>query len=53
MRNSKLILLVENNGAETMLIKHAPKYLQVSEQLLHTVNGKEASEYLRTGLDFE
>jgi len=49
MRNSKLILRVENNGAETLLIKRAPKYLQVSEQLLHTVNGKQAPEYLRTG----
>ncbi len=49
MRNSKLILRVENNSVETMLIKRAPKYLQVSEQLLHTVNGKEASEYLRAG----
>ncbi len=49
MRNSKLILRVENNGVETMLIKRAPEYLQVSEQLLHTVNGKEASEYSRTG----
>ena len=51
MRNSKPILLVEDDLADVMIVKRAMKELEVTNELVHTSNGKEALEYLRNGGD--
>jgi CheY-like chemotaxis protein len=46
MRNSKPILLVEDDSVDAMMVKRALKDLNVTNLLVHTPNGKEAFEYL-------
>jgi CheY-like chemotaxis protein len=48
MRNSKRpILLVEDDQIDAMTVKRALKDLNVSNELVHKVNGREAIEYLK------
>jgi len=47
MRSSKPILLVEDDRIDAMTVKRALKDLKVTNQLVHTVNGEEALDYLR------
>jgi CheY-like chemotaxis protein len=46
MRNSKPILLVEDDSVDVMMVKRALKDLNVTNLLVQTPNGKEAFEYL-------
>jgi CheY-like chemotaxis protein len=46
MRNSKPILLVEDDNVDVMMVKRALKDLNITNLLVHTPNGKEAFEYL-------
>jgi len=48
MRNSKPILLVEDDRVDTMTVQRAFKDLKVTNPLVCTVNGEEALEYLRS-----
>ena len=41
------ILLVEDDNIDAMAVKRAIEDLKVANQLVHTVNGEEALEYLR------
>ena len=47
MRNSKPILLAEDDSVDTMTVKRALKELKVINELVCTTNGEEALEYLR------
>ncbi len=47
MRNSKPILLVEDDLVDAMTVERALKDLNVTNPLAHTLNGEEALEYLR------
>ncbi|MBW8041370.1 MAG: response regulator [Planctomycetes bacterium] len=47
MRNTKPILLVEDDRIDAMTVTRALKDLMVTNQLVHTVNGEEALHYLR------
>ncbi len=47
MRNSRPILLVEDDRIDVMTVERALKDLKVTNQLVPTVNGEEALEYLR------
>lgn len=47
MKNSKPILLVEDDRLDAMTAKRAFKDLNVTNPLVHSVNGEEALEYLR------
>jgi CheY-like chemotaxis protein len=47
MRNSKPILLVEDDRVDAMTIKRALKDLNVTNLLVHTLNGEEALNHLR------
>lgn len=47
IRSSKPILLVEDDRIDAMTVKRALKDLKVTNQLVHTVNGEEALDYLR------
>jgi len=47
MRNSKPILLVEDDSVDAMTVKRAFKDLKVLNSLVHTTNGEEALAYLR------
>jgi CheY-like chemotaxis protein len=47
MRNSKPILLVEDDRVDAMTVKRALKDLKVTNLLVHTLNGEEALNYLR------
>jgi len=47
MRSSKPILLAEDDSVDTMTVKRALKDLNVTNQLICTINGEEALEYLR------
>jgi CheY-like chemotaxis protein len=47
MRNSKPILLVDDDRADAMLFKRAFEDLKISNSLVHSANCKEALEYLR------
>jgi CheY-like chemotaxis protein len=49
MRNSKPVLLVEDDSVDAMTVKRAFKDLNVANPLAHTLNGKEAFEYLTGG----
>ena len=49
MRNSKPILLVEDDRVDAMTVKRALKDLKVENPLAHSINGEEALEYLRSG----
>ena len=46
MRNSRPILLVEDDRVDAMMVKRAFKDLNITNLLVHTPNGKEAFEYL-------
>ena len=46
MRNSKPILLVEDDKLDAMTVKRALKDLDINNQLVCTANGEEALEYL-------
>ena len=48
MRNSKPILLVEDDDVDVMTVKRAFNDLEVTNQLVSTGNGEEALEYLRS-----
>jgi len=47
MRNSKPILLVEDDSIDAMTVKRALQDLNVTNPLVHKGNGEEALEYLR------
>jgi len=47
MRNSKPILLVEDDSVDAMTVKRALKELKVTNDLVRKANGEEALEYLR------
>lgn len=47
MRNSKPILLVEDDTVDVMTVKRALKDLQVTSELVSTGDGEEALAYLR------
>jgi len=47
MRNSKPILLVEDDNVDAMSVKRAFKDLKITNELVHTVNGEQALQYLR------
>ena len=47
MRNSKPILLVEDDEVDTMTVQRAFKDLKVTNELVHRINGEEALKYLR------
>ncbi|NQT03403.1 MAG: response regulator [Planctomycetes bacterium] len=47
MRNSKPILLVEDDNVDVMTVQRALKDLNIKNQLVSTANGEEALEYLR------
>jgi CheY-like chemotaxis protein len=47
MRNSKPILLVEDDRVDAMTVKRALKDLSVTNPLVHTLNGEEALNHLR------
>jgi len=49
MRNSKPVLLVEDDSVDAMTVKRALEQLKVPNTLVHLNDGKEALEYLRTG----
>ena len=49
MRNSKPILLVEDDNVDVMTVKRALKDLRVTNQLVPTGDGEEAIEYLKDG----
>ena len=48
MRNSKPILLVEDDRVDVMTVERALKELKVTNPLAHSANGEEALEYLRS-----
>ncbi len=47
MKNSKPILLVEDDRIDAMIFERAVKELGISNQLVHCCNGEEALDYLR------
>jgi len=47
MRNTKPILLVEDDSVDAMTVKRSLKDLNVTNLLVHKINGEEALEYLR------
>ena len=47
MRNSKPILLVEDDKVDVMTVKRALKDLEINNPLVSTANGEEALEYLQ------
>ena len=47
MRNSKPILLVEDDQVDAMTVERAFKDLKITNKLACTLNGEEALEYLR------
>ncbi len=48
MHNSKPILLIEDDSIDAMTVRRALKDLKVLNELVHTVNGEEGLEYLRS-----
>ena len=48
MRNSKPVLLVEDDRVDVMTVERALKDLKVTNPLAHSANGEEALEYLRS-----
>ena len=49
MRNSKPILLVDDDPADAMMVRRAFEDLKLTNPLIHSNNGKEALDYLRSG----
>ncbi len=47
MRNSRPILLVEDDRLDAMIVKRALSDIKVTNELVHVANGEEAIEYLR------
>jgi len=47
MRNLRPLLLVEDDQVDAMTVKRALKDLNVTNPLVHKLNGEEALEYLR------
>ena len=47
MRNSRPILLVEDDEVDTMTVQRAFKDLKVTNELVHRTNGEEALKYLK------
>ncbi|MHC4395691.1 MAG: response regulator [Planctomycetota bacterium] len=47
MKNLKPILLIEDDSVDAMTVERALKELNVTNQLVHTVNGEQAIEYLK------
>ena len=47
MKNSKPILLAEDNAVDVMIVERAFKDLNIKNQLVCTGNGEEALEYLK------
>ena len=47
MKNYKPILLAEDDEVDAMTVKRALNDLNVTNQLVHTVNGEEALNYLK------
>ena len=47
MRGSKPILLVEDDAADVMIVKHAFNDLKITNPLVHASDGEEALEYLK------
>ena len=47
MRDSRPVLLVEDDTIDAMTVRRAFRDLKVTNQLVHTVNGEEALAYLR------
>jgi len=47
MRNSRPILLVEDDSIDAMTVERALRDLRVVNPLIHKINGEEALEYLR------
>ena len=47
MRNSKPILLLEDDTVDVMTVKRAFKELNITNDLVHVTNGEEALKYLR------
>jgi len=48
MRNSKPILLVDDDPADAMIVRRAFEDLKLTNPLIHSNNGKEALDYLRS-----
>jgi CheY-like chemotaxis protein len=48
MRNSKPILLVEDDRLDAMIVRRALNDLKVTNELVHTASGEEALEYLKS-----
>jgi len=48
MRNSKPILLIEDDNVDVMTVERAIRNLKIANQLVSTSNGEQALEYLRT-----
>jgi len=51
MRNLNPILLVEDDNVDVMAVERALKDLKIKNQLVSTVNGEEALEYLKNNGD--
>ena len=47
MRNSKPILLIEDDSIDVMTVKRAIKDLDITNEVVHSVNGEEALKYLK------
>ncbi len=47
MKNSRPVLLAEDDSVDAMTVERAFKDLKITNQLVHTTNGEEALEYLR------
>lgn len=47
MRNSKPILLVEDDRTDTMIVKRALEELKVTNKLIQTADGSQALDYLQ------
>lgn len=47
MRNTKPVLLVEDDAIDTMTVRRAFRDLKLSNPLAHATNGEEALDYLR------
>src|SRR4030042_5660411 len=48
MRNSRPVLLAEDDSVDAMTVKRALKDLNVTSPLVHTLNGEEALEHLKS-----
>ncbi|HUU19695.1 MAG TPA: response regulator [Sedimentisphaerales bacterium] len=48
MRNSKPILLIEDDDVDVMTVERVLRELKIANQLISTNNGEQALEYLRT-----